>query len=326
MSMQSELHDRLWHAFARWQELRATGVTKRELKLRGLRESNDVNRHIRPLIFARSTAAGYEAALRGLVEIARHNGIERLDDIGKREWRAFMDRAFEERLAAKTLGRYASAVAKLACLSGRSESGIAFSAKCQRTIRERVRQGKIAGPGRATPSAEVVGRAIEILREWDGRHFERTDEPRAHHLAARLQLETSCRSISATTRVTADSLRSDDRIALVAKGGHVEEHVLSSELHRLLSTYLGTYGGRLADRDGYRAGWKRAIAAAGGHVTGTHGLRRLSAQDFYLRQYRAAVRDGLSPQAAADRAAGDAIEKLGHSRDRADHRRVYLGR
>lgn len=326
MGMQSELHDRLWHAFQRWQELRATGVTKRELKLRGLRERNDVNQYIRPLIFARATATGYETVLRGLLEIARQNGIERLDDIGKREWRAFMDRAFEERLAARTLARYASAVAKLACLTGRSASGIAFSAKCQRTIRELVSQGKIASPARATPSTEVVGRAIEILREWDVRHFERTDEPRAYHLVARLQVETSCRSISATARVTAESLRSDNRIALSAKGGRIAEHVLSPELHRLLSIYLGTFGGRLADQNGYRAAWKRAIEAAGGHVTGTHGLRRLSVQDFYRHQYHAAMADGVSPREAADRAAGDAIEKLGHSRDRSDHRRIYLGR
>jgi hypothetical protein len=192
--------NRLWHAFQRWQELRATGVTKRELKLRGLREHSDVNRHIRPLIFARSTAAGYETALRGLLEIARQNGIERLDDIGEREWRAFMDRAVEQRLAAKTLARYASAVAKLACLTGRSSSGIAFAAKCHTRIRGLVKSGEIAGAARATPSSDVARRAIELLRVWDGRHFQRTDEPRAYHLVARLQLETSCRSISATTR------------------------------------------------------------------------------------------------------------------------------
>jgi len=326
MGLKQELHDRLWHAFQRWQELRATGETKRELKLRGLRESNNAHRYIRPLIFARATAVSYETALRGLLEIARQNGVEKLDDIGKREWKAFMQQALEARLAARTLSRYASAIAKLACLTGRSESGIAFSAKCQTRIRELVAIGTIVGPARATPSAEVVGRAIEFLRAWDARHFERTDEPRVYHLVARLQLETSCRSISATTRVTAESLRPGNRIALSAKGGRIEEHVLSQELHRLLSTYLGTYGGRLADRDGYRAAWKRSIKAAGGHVTGTHGLRRLSAQDFYLRQYRAAVGDGLSPQAAAERAAGDAIERLGHSRNRADHREAYLGR
>jgi hypothetical protein len=126
--------------------------------------------------------------------------------------------------------------------------------------------------------------------------------------------------------VTAASLLAGQRIALSAKGGRVEEYVLSPELHGLLSLYLGAYAGPLADRDGYRAAWRRAVEAAGGRVTGTHGLRRLSAQDFYRRLYRAAVGDALSPQAAAERAAGDVIERLGHSRDRADHRQIYLGR
>jgi hypothetical protein len=126
--------------------------------------------------------------------------------------------------------------------------------------------------------------------------------------------------------LTASSLLDGQRIALSAKGGRITEHVLSPELHRLLSSYLGTCRGRLADRDGCRAAWQRAIEAAGGRVSGTHGLRQLSVQDFYARQYRAAVGDGLSPQAAEERASGDAVERLGHSRNRADHRQVYLGR
>jgi ribosomal protein S12 methylthiotransferase accessory factor YcaO len=106
----------------------------------------------------------------------------------------------------------------------------------------------------------------------------------------------------------------------------IVELFIYEDLHQLLSLYLRTYGGRLADQDGYRAAYKRAIEEAGGRVTGTHGLRRLSVQEFYRQRYRAAVGDGLSPQAAAERAAGDAIERLGHSRDRRDHRRTYLGR
>jgi hypothetical protein len=325
MGMQSELHDRLWHAFARWQELRATGMTKRELKIRGLRDG-DVNRYTRPLIFSGSTLRSYKPVLKDFVEFALARGIERLEDIGKAEFRDFMEQAIDRGLAARTLQRMSSALVKLGCLIGRSAGFIALGERHGRRICELVAAGKIAAPTRATPSADVARRAIEFLRVWDARHRERTDEPRAYHLVARLQLETSCRSISATTRVTAESLRSYNRIALSAKGGRVTEHVLSPELHRLLSIYLGTYGGPMADQDGYRAAWKRAVEAAGGQVTGTHGLRRLSVQDFYRRQYRAAIGDGLSPAEAADRAAGDAIERLGHSRNRADHREAYLGR
>ncbi len=326
IGLRQEIHDRLWGAFQRWQELRATGITKRDLKLRGLREAHDPNRYTRPLLFARETARSYEGVLKDFVEMAeREFGITRLDDLGKREFRAFMDRAIERGLSAKTLQRMSSALVKGGCLIGRSASYIALGERYARKIRELLASGVIDGPDRETPSPEVARRAIDLLREWDACHFKHTDAPRAYHLVARLQLETACRSISATTRATAESLREDNAIMLSAKGGRLERFVLSPELHRLLSAYLRTYGGRLADQDGYRMAYKRAIEAAGGRVTGTHGLRRLSAQEFYLGRYRAAVGDGLSPAAAADRAAGDAIERLGHSRNRADHRRAYLG-
>lgn len=212
---------------------------------------------------------------------------------------------------------------KLACRDDESEIVPRIDS---RKIRELVAASAIRGPSRATPSADIAQRAIEVLREWDARHFERTDEPRAYHLVAQIQLETACRSISATTRVTREALRPDNWIALQAKGGRVQEFILSPELHRHLSLFLQISGGSLADRDGYRMAYHRAVKAAGGQVTGTHGLRRLSVQDFYRRQYRAAIGDGLSPGAATEQAAGDAVERLGHSRNRADHRRTYLGR
>jgi hypothetical protein len=264
--------------------------------------------------------------LREFVDFAQARGVERLEDIGKPEFRDFMDRAIERGLAAKTLQRYSSAIVKLGCLVGRSSSFIALGELFSRRIRAGVASGDIQGPARGTPSPDVVRRAIEILREWDVRHFERTDEPRAYHLVARLQLETACRSISATTRVTAESLLEHDRIALSAKGGRLEEFTLSPELHRRLSLYLRATGGRLADQDGYRMAYKRAIESASGRVTGTHGLRRLSVREFYRDRYRAALGEGISPRMAAERAAGDAIERLGHSRNRADHRQTYLGR
>jgi len=36
MELKQEVHDLLWTAFRRWQELRETGVTKHDLKMRGL--------------------------------------------------------------------------------------------------------------------------------------------------------------------------------------------------------------------------------------------------------------------------------------------------
>lgn len=326
MGLRQEVHDRLWRASERWQELRGS-TTKRELKLRGIREQGDPNYHTRNLIFARETARSYEGVLKDFVAMAeREFGAQRLEDIGKREFRVFMDRAIERGLAAKTLQRMSSALVKLGCLVGHSASAIALGQRHSRKIRELATAGKIAGASRATPSSEVIHRAIAILREWDARHFARTDEPRAYHLVARVQLETACRRISATTRLTANSLRDDGRVILATKGGRVQEFVLSPELHRDLKGYLSLYTGPLADAEGYRSAYGRAVDAARGRVHGTHGLRRLSTQEHYTDRYHDALGSGMSPEDAAERAAGDSIERLGHSRDRRDHRSWYLSK
>jgi len=192
-------------------------------------------------------------------------------------------------------------------------------------VRQLAEQGQLPYPVRATPGRDVVNRAIEILKTWDARHFARRDEARAYQLAARLQLETAARSVSVTHRVTVSSLRGGNRIDLVAKGGKIMTFTLSHELHRTLAAYLTQNPGPLASQRGYQSAYRRAIQAAGGRVTGTHGARRLSAQELYAKEYHQAVSDGMSPSRAAEKAAGDAIQALGHSRHRRDHRAWYLG-
>jgi hypothetical protein len=186
--------------------------------------------------------------------------------------------------------------------------------------------GLIATASRATPDREVLDRAIGILKAWDARHFARIDEPRAYHLAARLQLETAARSVSATERVSSDSLLGDNQIRLIGKGGKVQNFTISAELHGILVRYLSQNPGPLACLRGYRSAYSRAMAAAGGKVRGTHGARRFAAREEYRSKYREALRSGLDPKSAARKGAGDVIESLGHSRDRRDHRQWYLGK
>jgi len=326
MSLNQELHNRLWRAFQRWEELRKTGVTKHELKMRGIRESGDPNQFTRNLIFTGNTLRSYAGVLREFMEHARlEYGAERLEDIGKRALRSFMDRGIGQALAAKTLNRYRSALAKFGSLTGQTA---AFVGICQHygvKIRHLQRSGQLPGPNRKTPSREILDRAIQLLQEWDIRHFNRMDEVRAYHLAARLQLETGARSVSATERVSRDSLLDGNRIVLVGKGGKCQTHLLSPGLHRTLSLYLRHSRGPLASLRGYRSAFARAILAVGGRVPGTHGARRRSVRDRYGRIFREGMAAGLSRASAARKAAGDAIESLGHGRDRRDHRAWYLG-
>jgi len=52
----------------------------------------------------------------------------------------------------------------------------------------------------------------------------------------------------------------------------------------------------------------------------------MSAKMHYLNRYRAALANGMTPGKARVAARGDAVEFLGHSRDRRDSASCYLGR
>ncbi len=170
MSLKQDLHDRLWRAFERWQVLRLTGVCKHDLKMKGIREAGDPNLHTRTLIFTGNTLRSYSGVLKDFVEYAqRENGAVRLEDIGKKEFRAFMDRGIQQGLAVKTLHRYRSALAKFGAVTGQTKSFAALSQSFGRQIRSLANAGLLAKPARETPTLAVVERAIQILKNWDAR-------------------------------------------------------------------------------------------------------------------------------------------------------------
>jgi hypothetical protein len=324
--MKSDLHDRLWNAQERWFALREQGWTKFAIKMAGIRQGGDPNLKMRSILFSGRSRVTYEHILKDFLNFAHSKfGVQRLDDIDTPHAKAFLDDAIQRGLAAKTLHTYRSALAKLGAVIHRTSSMAALSRKYGAKIRELVAAGAVPGPERATPSREVVERAIEILRGWDTRHQERTGHPRAYHLAARLQLETAARSVSSTTRITLDALKDGNRIELVSKGGKILLAVISPDLHAAIRQYLLACPGVLADRNGYRTAWRRAILAAGGWVTGTHGLRRRSVQDFYREEYHRRLAAGASPAEARREARAEVVQRLGHSRDRADQAACYLG-
>jgi len=192
-------------------------------------------------------------------------------------------------------------------------------------VRKLAREGVLHAPGRLTPSPEVVSRAIEILRSLDHEHTVRTGQPRAYHLAARLQQETAGRSVSVTERLTKDFLKEGNQTELVGKGGRRVLVSVSADLYDAIAAHLESSGEILIHRDSYRAAWRRAVLAAGGRATGTHGLRRLSTQEFYRAEYARLVAGGASPAQARLHARAAAVERLGHSRNRADQAACYLG-
>ncbi len=314
--MKDDLHDALWNAQQEWFALREEGETKHGLKMAGLRDAGDPNRYTRDVLFTGRTRATYERDLREFVKFCHERfGVQHLRDITDKHARTFLEKAIDEHWAAKTLHKLRSELAKLGALIGKTASFVALSAKYGGIIRGLQAAEVVVGPTRKTPSADVVARTIEILRERDARYY----------LAARLQSETAGRNISTTDRVTRESLRDGNIVELVGKGGKVQIVVISAELHAALRAHLTAHPGPLADRDAYRAALARAIAEAGGRVSGSHGLRRRSTRDYYRERYRERRQRGETSQQARAGARQDAVERLGHGRDRIDQANAYLG-
>ncbi len=317
----SELHDALWHAQQRWFQLRAQGYTKHELKVVGLRNAGDPNLMTRDLIFAGRTRLTYERDLKLFVTyVHQEHGVQHLRDVTAEHARGYLDRTIDDRWAAKSIHKLRSELSKLGVLIGKAESMVALSKEYGAIIRGLTGAGVLAGPTRQTPSAEVVGRAVEALRQGDLQHG-----GRAYHLAARLQLETAARSVSVTERFARESLKEGQQVEVVGKGGQRQTLPISAELHDLLRVHLTAQPGPLANLAGYRAAFYRAMQAVGGRVTGTHGLRRLSAQRHCSEQYRVRLGRGASTRTARQGARQDAVERLGHGRDRVDQANAYLG-
>jgi len=264
--------------------------------------------------------------LKSFIELAHERfGAQRLEDLGKREFKALIEDGIARGLAASTLEARCSHLVKFGCLTGQAQSAIALGHKLHRRIRELKAEGTLPQPERVTPSRETADRAIAILRGWDQRHETRTGRPRAYHLAARLQLLTSARSVSVTERLTRERLKGDHRIECIGKGGRPLLAAVPPDLYAAVIEHLKRAGEPLADRDGYRMAWRRAVKVARGKATGTHGLRRRAACNVYSETYGRLAGGGMSPQDARREARAEAVERLGHSRDRADQAACYLG-
>jgi hypothetical protein len=61
LSLNQQVHDRLGRAFQRWEDMRQTGVSKHDLKMRGIRESGDPNQRSAHLGFTTPSGASIQA-------------------------------------------------------------------------------------------------------------------------------------------------------------------------------------------------------------------------------------------------------------------------
>lgn len=329
-TMKEELHVQLYAAQERWFTLRETGVTKHDLKLQGLRERGDMFYCTRTLLFTGATRTAYERELKPFLDYCHDvRGKTSNRDIDKRDFRAYM----EDRLAAggkaSHFNKMRSAITKFLSLYGKYESAHAMSKWLGARIREMKKAGLLQGPDRPHITPQVQQAAIDRLKTLDAHAEARTGQPRGYHLALELQKEGTLRAIEATERFRKESLLGvhGDRglVSILGKGGRVRQVDISKDLYVRLATHFDRAGGApLASLSGYRVALSRACVAVGGRTTASHANRRESASRFCKQRYFAYRKQGLTPAEASQLAAQDAVERLGHSRNRKDVAAAYL--
>ena len=318
--MKNELHQQLWAAQQRWFRLEEAGATKHDLKVQGLREHGDMYHETRRIIFTGNTRVTYERALKGFVEFCHDRGIERNADISKREMRPYMEHLIDRGLSESYLDKVRSACVKFGSLYGKYESFHAMSEKMGEKIRYQVEEGAVAGPSHERITPEVADRAIERLAELDAK----SEDYRAYHLAAELQLECGLRAIEATKRLTPDRLVEGYVIAL-EKGGKELARPVPPDLFRELKDYfVESDAACLASEGAYKSAFRGAVLDVGGRTTGTHSLRRLWAEGYRGERYREHLAEAQSPELASRVAIEDTMEALGHGRNRVELRECYI--
>lgn len=272
----------------------------------------------------------YEQELKRFLDYA-HTVQGKADNaqIDKKDFRAYMEVRMAQGGAKAEMNKIRAAIVKFGALYGKWESFHALSKKIGERIRELARAGELRGPARPHVSPEVRAAVMDRLRHLDGLAEARKGEPRGYALALELQKEGSLRSIEATDRFTRQSLLALEgdkgRIAVLGKGGRVQTVLISKDLYcRLEAHFNRSKAPNLAPLRAYQVAVRRATLAVGGRSTGTHAHRRTSAEELKNAKYKDHLKDGKTTQKASELAVQDAVEHLGHSRNRKDLARAYL--
>lgn len=328
--MKNELHAQLWSAQQRWFAMKDQGLTKHDLKMQGIRERGDMFYSMRRIIFTGSTRLAYERELKRFLDYAYTvRGKTENAQIDKKDFRAYMDARLAQGGAKTEMNKIRAAIVKFGALYGRWESFHALSKKFGVRIRELSRAGELRGPARPHVTPEARQAVLGRLRHLDAQAEARTGQPRAYGLALELQKEASLRSIEATERFTRQSLHGLEgdkgRIVIQGKGGRVRSALVSKELYKRLEAHFErAKAASLTPLRAYQVAVRRAALAVGGHATGTHAHRRTSAEELKKAKYQEHLKDGNTTKRSSELAVQDAVEHLGHSRNRRDLALAYL--
>lgn len=329
--MKGELHQKLWSALQRWFTLKDQGRTKHDLKMQGIRERGDMSYPTRGIIFTGATRLAYERELKYFIDYChKERGRTENSQIDKKDFRAYLEARMAQGGAKAEMNKIRAAIVKFGALYGKWESFHALSKKIGEKIRELARAGQLRGPVRPHVSPEVRAAVIDRLHHLDALAAARKGEPRAYALALELQKEGSLRSIEATDRLDRQSLLGLEgdrgRIGVLGKGGKLRTVLVSKDLYTCVHEHFKHFkAANLAPLRAYQVAVRRATLAVGGQATGTHAHRRTSAQEMKNFKYKDHLKNGKTTKTASEMAVQDAVEHLGHSRNRRDLAVAYLG-
>ena len=136
MNMREDIHRRLWGAYWRWRSLRDKGITRFDLKVRGLHQHGNPNKTTAHLIFMHGKLPLYEAVVREFdrfsTQDARVHGIQ---DMRKKQFKAFMNDAIARIVPPEKLMFYCEALQKWRALTGQTDSFAGIAKYFRKKIR-----------------------------------------------------------------------------------------------------------------------------------------------------------------------------------------------
>jgi integrase len=299
-----------------FEHMKSFGVSKRELKIRAIKEGKPFYHHYGGMIFSFSTFETYKPKVKKFVHwCADRFSVEHITQIKHGMFREYINEQ-RSRWKANTIKTHLAAIAKLGEGIGKAESFHRVS----KQIQSQLPADKVS-----RPTYLSLGQALQVLAIVD-----RTDH--RYGLAMCLQLETACRVREVKL------LRADDLLGLVlyegkirgvlslrGKGNRVREVAVNPDLYDSLELALSEKPA-LIKYNAFRAAVYRASKELGLKSGGTHKARRFNVQEFCGEVYRALRGQGLSSEEASANALEEANRKLGHSPGRKSTTLLYLGK
>jgi site-specific recombinase XerD len=298
-----------------FERMKSFGVSKRELKIKAIKEGKPFYHHYDGMIFSFSTFETYKPKVKRFVHwCVDRFGIEHITQIKHGMFREYIGEHLDH-WKANTIKTHLAAIAKFGEGIGKAESFHRVS----KQIQSQLPADKVS-----RPTYLSTGQALHVLTIVDQINHR-------YGLAMCLQLETACRVCEVDRLRTADLKglvvnegKVKGVVKLWGKGNRMREVTVTPDLYQELKSALNEKR-KLIDYAGFRTAVYRASMQLGLKSGGTHKARRFNIQEFAGEIYKALRGQGLSSRDASANALQEANRRLGHSPARKSTTMLYLG-